>query len=1023
MKIWVKLSNQTSISVICEGSQKVSSIIELISESEFKLPNIELEFNEKKLDENYSLAKYNIKEDSILICKNKIYHKSFFLNKDCQLKYGDLLNDIKSGNIINTKYIIFNSFDYFSVTDHDKINTIYFFKKPIKVKILNSSNKEIVSEMENIVSINEIRNKCVEKNLNEPYRIINQSKVYLNSLDFLLNIKEDLNVFVDETIKIININSTNKPTILQSETFEPKNLSNYFFDIFKYNKNDGSYFSFNKDIGKRINLIGKLDKLIRDEMLKLFKFTGPSSIGKSTTLIVWSRLNYNILYLHLKYLQNLGGGGKESEVFDYIISECKRLYFQEDSDKQKVKLENFLRSLVNIDYLSLIQNLINYLKNNFKQTICIILDQVKEKNCPKIFLENVIENIKKSANIKLVICSSLNCKDIQDKLIDTLLSFNIAKMEYNITTQDYYFYISDLYKVNYLPQINNKLESILKLFNYKAKYQYIFEKTVDCEKEIEEAKKHIKEKIKEFIEEKKLDVSVCDILLYTKQYIGKNINFEGNVNILNKIPLKYFILTISDKNILLDYDFPFIKYIIDNIISIEDAEKYFQLKKYQHIDFLKGKVKDDYFEFSCKYYIINNHFLGGNDYKEYNFKSISSFDEIEENDVIKAIKEFKKNEIIISKENYNLNENYNTKTTKKQEEKSILNNNDIKDSNNIKNRIKSFKFMNDINFSIESFMNENIKFKSEPIKGCDNLDIYLEQSSQIGKCLDLGFLTGSKDYKKFLGIQIKCYSPGTIGGNLYKENKETIKQKIKNVISGSRYFFGCSIIEWHYLVILYLNEDDSEVDSNSFLIKTCNHNLFDYIFYNPITHIFKDKNKNTIYNYKIGKYSNLDNNSIIFENPKKDFQNFQNTYLLKKREKAENMNEKYYNDYFDFIKEYNPNINENIEEESLIKLMDNIINNLKKSLNKSLVFKCKYDLDSSIPFPGKNVVFLYRTKDNEFIYIIADKEGKYQGYKMNNKFNILKIIESLNIYSEIGINYKYFYSFDVKTMFISTKNL
>ena len=207
-------------------------------------------------------------------------------------------------------------------------------------------------------------------------------------------------------------------------------------------------FHLIRNIGKRINLIGKLDKLIRDEMLKLFKFTGPSSIGKSTTLIVWSRLNCNILYIHLKYLQNLGGGGKESEVFDNIISECKRLYFQEDSDKQKVKLEYFLRSLVNNDYLSLIQNLINYLKNNFKQTICIILDQVKEKNCPKIFLENVIENIKKSANIKLVICSSLNCKDIQDKLIDTLLSFNIAKMEYNITTQDYYFYISDLYKVN-----------------------------------------------------------------------------------------------------------------------------------------------------------------------------------------------------------------------------------------------------------------------------------------------------------------------------------------------------------------------------------------------------------------------------------------------------------------------------------------------------------------------------------------------------------------------------------------------
>lgn len=189
-------------------------------------------------------------------------------------------------------------------------------------------------------------------------------------------------------------------------------------------------------------------------------------------------------------------------------------------------------------------------------------------------------------------------------------------MDYNISTQDFYFYYSEVYELEKSPE-SNILDPILKLFNYKSKYQYIFQNK-DCEKEKEETKANIKVKIKEFIEDKKLGISVCDILLYAKQFIDKNINISGNINILNKNPLKYFILKIIDeKTIILDYDFQFIKYIVDGIISIKDCEKFFQNEKYKHIDYLAGVVKGYYFEFSCIYHIIKTYFFGIGRYKEF----------------------------------------------------------------------------------------------------------------------------------------------------------------------------------------------------------------------------------------------------------------------------------------------------------------------------------------------------------------------------------------------------------------------
>lgn len=181
-------------------------------------------------------------------------------------------------------------------------------------------------------------------------------------------------------------------------------------------------------------------------------------------------------------------------------------------------------------------------------------------------------------------------------------------------------------------------------------------------------------------------------------------------------------------------------------------------------------------------------------------------------------------------------------------------------------------------------------------------------------------------------VQIKCYSPGTIGGNLFNEEKESIKEKIKNIVSVTRYFFGCLVNEWYYLIVLYLNPNDNK-EIDSFLITKCHEELFEYIFYNPFTHEFRDKDNSIIYEYKIGKKSNLDNNSSNFGNPNKDFNNLVNYYLNKKRDGTENIYEKYFNDYVDFIKEFDRTIDYNTPNELLKKTMDNIIIKIKTIIN------------------------------------------------------------------------------------------
>lgn len=563
MEINILLSNKSLKKIKVKENDTISLIIDSIRDDELNLPNIKLKYSDKILEPNKKLSEYNIKENSTICCINELYNKTFTINRNDEKKkysitFGQLLEIRNKKDLLkNLPYEINNFYDCFSVKDKETKYIIFFSCTPLTVNIrkTESENSVILEKLVNVISSKEIIDKCKNYNLYEPYIIREGKKIMLTSLSFLFKKESELDVFGNKT-SFKDFEPNNSEIITEAKFF-PNKLTSYFYNIFKYNKDDGKLFEFFNYSGQRIDLLSKLTQL-RDEIrLKLFMFTGPSSIGKSTTLICWSRLNYNILYFHLGYLRELKIKEADAENYNYFVSECQRIQFQDSDSKNNFK--TFLEKLKRCDYIEIIKNLIDYLNNNITFELCFILDQVKEKNLPSTSQSIIINSIKSSKYNKLVICSSINNSDIQKKVMETLSKYNIQTMELNENTQNYYFYYTTLDIINNIDN-KSKFAPLLKFFNFKKKYQYLFESSVDIEKELTNIKVHIKNKINEFIDVNSLNLSLCDILLYAKKYIGENINCIGNVIIINNIPLKYFILKFGNNGeIYLDYIFPYMK--------------------------------------------------------------------------------------------------------------------------------------------------------------------------------------------------------------------------------------------------------------------------------------------------------------------------------------------------------------------------------------------------------------------------------------------------------------------------------
>ena len=177
-----------------------------------------------------------------------------------------------------------------------------------------------------------------------------------------------------------------------------------------------------------------LDVLIYTPDLHFFKFCDPSSTGKSTTLLKYSRLHKKIIYLNFKLINTLEKVNNFSH-YNLIIYEFRKLSFSNVEIKKKF-LVLLKDECQNKPSSIIILNILNFIKND---KYIIIFDQFKTKYLKKTIFEE-IEKLINSSKLKVIICSSIDDKEIRKEVIKTIEYFGGNPKILDIISQNYYFY-------------------------------------------------------------------------------------------------------------------------------------------------------------------------------------------------------------------------------------------------------------------------------------------------------------------------------------------------------------------------------------------------------------------------------------------------------------------------------------------------------------------------------------------------------------------------------------------------------
>ena len=817
-----------------------------------------------------------------------------------------------------------------------------------------------------------------------------------------------------------------RKNLITNETKEyelkgPKEFSKFFFDYFEYNdpkeiKDFILFFSKGRN-----NFIRELTLFFYDETQKFFKFCGPSSIGKSTTLIIFRNIMKGVIYFNFKVINKFE---KEGKPYKHIIyDELNHLKFFNDEEKN-----NFNADLNNIFFKTTIEDcILGLFKSLSKITVrnIIIFDQFR----PYYFRKNSykkIEEIVKKSQLKLILSSSINDKDIKYEIIKAMKKSNNLPYKISINIENYYLYILDLIdfedlKTFYVNQYQFSEEEvkIIEQFNFYPKYIYLFNKNKFSKDTLTKIDNQIINKIKNlFDNEFSLEVIVRIILTF----LNKQFNYSHeNINILHWIPLKYFNIYRKGDKFYIDYSFPYIKSLFNSISDKYNIKNYFEEKLYNKDTY--EQFKGPYFEKFIKITITNNckKFFGADITHFITVDNLMNLEELDNqyNDIIKLI------------------DNINNKIDKKELIKDVKNKIDknelITYQQFIQNKIELInKKLKEFNIepnenSIEFYFKASLKEELEKytkiitnkdkrnlgrlkklVKKTDYSDdfknggILIDQRQVNGRCIDSVFLSGHIDNKRLICLQMKFYMPDTNLSTEFTRNttKSNLRKSCQKLLANAFLQFGITIKEWYYFFVFHYNQTENQY--NVHLVNMCQKNDLDYIFFDPILKSFYNKNFEKIQTLPFNHFSNFDfealeDNPFSMFNETLDYQ-----YLFKKRNKEKELTksiisdntfndivnkwEKSYNlsfsNFFMKIKENFPSI-KNIKIVSLLKMNEREFPSLKK---------------------GYGFIFLDNEKKNLILYANL-KDGNITVFRVNNNEEIIPIQIGKFIYSKINLEY------------------
>ena len=828
---------------------------------------------------------------------NEVYHierlDSLSIKVNTTTTVQEVINSMKNNEQIknlNYYYVLGNAIIYDSLG----IILAIVFRDAIKVKYYNILYKEkyLTLTQENAYStleLDEILKKFGVTKAKITYLTDGikhqsdyfESKLFLSDASTLLEIMN-----LDKIYKL----EENYESLMNNTIFSKNSLSKYFDNYFIYPTEKNDFELFISD--KRKKLIMNLFKLKENKKVIKFKLAGPSGGGKSITLLYFSRIFLNIIYLNFKVIYKLFNDFKIDECFDLILYEFGRLKFSgEKREEKKKNFELIFKNNQGNSPWQLLSDISDFLKDT---NVILIFDQFKSKYMPSNILKKINNNL--SSSFKIVFSSSINDGEIGNSVINSLYKYKGSLMRLDETNQEDYFYYINLFdnkklETIYLEKNNDeqKLEKY-KSFNFDPKYvKELNEEKKTMEQIKDDIIRNMENHYKELGQEK--DFYIPNIYMN----IGRNLDFD--FLLLKSLPLKYCNLICENETFKIEYKFPYLQQIIEDEMKKIDTQEYFRSKKYEKNDFysaLKGpyfefastsqmeKIKEQFFNEQHIYTIYVDSIVEMDESKsEDNINQSGNFKTIEKksikdlytenlNKITKELENYPNGEPEIQDINYYFYHNliqrqkelYSFLGKKTERGEKIQESHEKKQSQKAKKEIVKNIEIKDINTSGKK-SNSNIDLDekiehnlySEQFK---NGIILIKQKNLNGKTLDLGLLIGEKTKKNFIGFQTKFYGEK----NKLKDpiTKPLIKEKLQTILIKCFENYDIKIIKWDYIMCLYFNQED-EVNYDHYLIDNCNKYNIQYFFYNPSDSKFYDRDLKELSFYKLDFKTNIDYNS------------------------------------------------------------------------------------------------------------------------------------------------------------------
>ena len=692
---------------------------------------------------------------------------------------------------------------FFIFDPNDVQNIEYIFNKPIKIiyknVLINNNFIDLVED--NVISSIQITETLKKYNINGEF--INEDGNYIEYNDNKFNLIYLFNnfnniTFYNNNYVILKLEELKIPINIEDNEFKLEEISKNFNNYFKYyDSNLKKLKYFNSD--NRKIFLQNLQKFYLNNNLHYFKISGPSDIGKSTSLLLFSRTFSNILYFNIETLLYMYQSNDKKPMISLFISELSRIFLNKNEKENLIK---FFYQLLNKTPWNIIYYLMKYLQ---KFHILFIFDQFKIKNIDEEILNNIYKLIENENNkLQIVFCSSINENNIRNEIIKTIKKFNGNPKELNFETQYYYFYIDSLFEINFLKEnyINNENIELYSLFNYSDKY---IKKLISIKNQTNYTKlNHIKNHILEKINKNYGLRSIINL----ESYINRELIYsEENLEILKSTPLKYYSLSLNKNHFIIKYLFPFIEKISNDYINITELNDYFIKRKFNQLE--NQNNKGNYFERIVK-------------------------EKIRETDNFLPIKI-----------------DYNLLTNK------IIDFSEIENEYlNVHNYIKDNLNENDKNYFLGRKKNKD--FESNEFK---NGNILIDQKMINGPVIDLGFMYGQKNNKTFIGFQMKFYDRKSrmTSKDKKKFNKKEILKSLKKMNSKLD-DYDIKIENFHYFFISFYDSENNYFNKSFF--NDCNKKGIEHLFYDPIKKLFFDYKFEQYKNINLNEKTNLSENEI-----------------------------------------------------------------------------------------------------------------------------------------------------------------